>query len=84
MQKRYFWAMVHDGKKIFLWRFRSKSERQNWFRSYSAEEVANSFRDFPVSAVPHISYPSAACSEVRRIQRRIAAEEEVAFPVEVT
>lgn len=72
MKKHYFWALWRSPDGLFLVRFRSDKERQEWMK------------DMKKTNPKHIWYPIiAAHPEVRRIQRRMAQGEEITFPVEV-
>ncbi len=73
MKKRYFWALGFDrtGGKTLLVRLRNKQERQFWLESHQG-------------LWPHTWLSiHAAHPEVRRIQRRMAAGEQITFPVEI-
>lgn len=70
MIRRYVFAIQEIDGHIYLWRFRSRVEREQWFASRQ----------------PTLNQPEFVPgnhSEVRRIYRRIGQGEAITFPVEI-
>lgn len=71
MQKRFFYAIQEVEGCRYLWRFRSRAERQEWFASRQ-----------PTNNQPE--FVSGNNSAVRRAYRQIAAGENIQFPLDIT
>ena len=70
VRRRFYWAILYQGNRQILFRFRNHKERNEWFRGKTG-------------SMSPVTFISATHPAVRQINRRIHAGEEILFPVEI-